>query len=144
MSKESNILNNNSAQRNVENNLKGIASTDKTKTNFSKISSTIGTQNPNKPNLTAVVKDPKRHLDKQLTFLKTTTKDHKPIIDANKTIDLTGSIKVSNVITTPQNKQISQKEGNNNHESKPPSAKTNENKGSMAISVKTGIYLLLN
>lgn len=134
VSKESNIFTNHSAHRNIENNLKSILSADKNKLNFSKISATVSL-NTAKPNNTNLSKESKRPFDKQLTFIKTIGgKDNKLLMDGNRTIDLTTTVKIGNLITTPHNKIINSKE----HESKPVSAKHNENKSSLIISVKNG------
>jgi hypothetical protein len=136
ISKESNPFSNHSAHRNIENNLKSLLSTDKNK-NFAKISATVSL-NSAKPNNTNFHKDSKRPLDKQLTFIKTiNSKDSKLLTEGNRTIDLTGTIKIGNLIT-PHNKVINSKE----HESKPVSAKHNDNKSSLVISVKNGIINL--
>ena len=102
VSKESNVITNNSVLRNSDFNSKFLLTQDKNKSNITKIPTT--SKIAIKPTQSFINKELKRPLDKQLTFIKTTCKESKFLLDVNKTIDLTGCIKISNIINTPQNK----------------------------------------
>ena len=139
ISKESNLITNNSAHRNSDFNSKYMLTQDKNVSATTKVSSTLLTNNY-KNNDTVISKNLNKETDKQSSSIKPVNKEKRFQIDTNKTIDLKGSNKINNIINISQNKVCSSGKDTTS-EVKTVTSKNNDNKFSLVSNSKKGKFI---